>query len=147
MADFKLTKRTNLHSEDKEPPTLKLDFEIDEEEDSGYDPGDHLSIFPRNDQSKVEFLKSRLNNNPPSDRLVTLQVESGGLWESAEDFPVEVTFDDMLTYFLDISQIPSQSLLAILAKFAEDKEEKETVTVLANDDVVYENWRKDAKVE
>ena len=69
------------------------------------------------------------------------------MWESAEDFPVEVTFDDMLTYFLDINQIPSQSLLAILAKFAEDKEEKETVTVLANDDVVYENWRKDAKVD
>ena len=102
MADFKLTKRTNLHSEDKEPPTLKLDFEIDEEEDSGYDPGDHLSIFPRNDQSKVEFLKSRLNNNPPSNRLVTLQVESGGLWESAEDFPVEVTFDDILNSLKDV---------------------------------------------
>ena len=35
-------------------------------------------------------------------RLVTLQVESGGLWESAEDFPVEVTFDDMLNSLKDV---------------------------------------------
>ena len=75
-----------------------------------------------------------------------LQVEAGGLWEAAEDFPTEVTYDDMLTYFLDISAVPSQSLLGVLAKFTEDKEEKEMVTVLANDDVMYEKWREDLKV-
>ena len=52
----------------------------------------------------------------------------------------------MLTYFLDISAVPSQSLLGVLAKFTEDKEEKEMVTVLANDDVMYEKWREDLKV-
>ena len=42
--------------------------------------------------------------------------------------------------------LPSQSLLSVLAKFTEDKEEKEMVTVLANDDVMYEKWREDLKV-
>ena len=33
-----------------------------------------FSIYPCNDRAKVEYLKSRLNNNPPEERLVTLQV-------------------------------------------------------------------------
>jgi len=143
--DFKMTKRSNLHKEAEEPPTLKIDFHYDEKSDITYAPGDHLSIYPCNDRAKVEYLKSRLNNNPPEERLVTLQVESGGLWENADDFPVETTFDDILTYFLDISQTPTQSLLNILAKFTEDKEEKEEITVLANDEDAYEKWRKDCK--
>jgi len=137
--------RSNLHKEAEEPPTLKIDFNYDEDSDICYAPGDHLSIYPCNDRTKVEYLKSRLNNNPPEERLVTLQVESGGLWENADDFPVETTFDDILTYFLDISQTPTQSLLNILAKFTEDKEEKEEITVLANDEDAYEKWRKDCK--
>ena len=144
--NFVLTKRTNLHNESKEPGTLKLDFTGENEDDLSYDPGDHLSIFPKNDVKKVEFLKSRLNNNPPSNRLCTLQVESAGLWESAEDYPEEITYDDMLTYFLDINQIPPQSLLGLFGKYAEDKDDKEALTLLAADDVTYENWRKDAKV-
>ena len=78
---------------------------------------------------------------------ISFQVESGGLWENVDDFPVETTFDDMLTYFLDINQIPSQNLLGLLARFSEDKEEKETLTVLANDEEAYETWRKDGKVK
>ena len=64
-----------------------------------------------------------------------------------DDFPVETTFDDMLTYFLDINQIPSQNLLGLLARFTEDKEDKETLTVLANDEEAYQTWRKDGKVK
>ena len=70
----------------------------------------------------------------------------GGLWEAAEDFPIEVTFDDMLTYFLDINTVPSQSMLGVLAKFTDDKEEREIITLLANDDGMYEKWRADLKV-
>ena len=76
VTKFVLNKRSNLHKETDEPATLKLDFTDDAGDDLSYDPGDHLSIFPRNDHNKVEFLKSRLNNNPPSNRLVTLQVSS-----------------------------------------------------------------------
>ena len=64
----------------------------------------------------------------------------------ADNFPEEVTYDDMLTHFLDINQVPSQSLLAVLAKFTEDQEEKDTITILASDDDMYEEWRKDLKV-
>ena len=146
VSDFTLTKRTHLHHEASEPATLKLDFSFPAATTAPYCPGDHLTVFPANPRAKVEFLKTRLNNNPPGDRLVTLQVEAGGLWEAVEDLPAEVSFEDMLTFFLDISQTPAQSLLAVLAKFTEDREERELITVLANDDVVYEKWRQDGKV-
>ena len=72
VSNFKLNKRANLHKEADEPATLKLDFAT--EHGVTYAPGDHLSIFPCNSREKVDLLKSHLNNNPPSDRLVTLQV-------------------------------------------------------------------------
>ena len=122
-----------------------MDFEYSSN-DVSYDPGDHLTIFPRNDKEKVEFLKSRLNNNPPDNRLVSLMVDNGGLWEQVDDFPSEVYFNDLLHYFIDLNQVPSQALLGLLARYTEDKQEKESLTVLANDDEVYEKWRKDAKV-
>ena len=146
VSNFYMTHRTNLHTESSEPATLKLDFKYEKHENDGYQPGDHLSVFPANDKMKVDFLKTFLNDNPPEDRHVTLQVETQLGWEALEDFPNNVTFDDMLTYFLDITQVPSQALLEILAKFTEDKEERGRLTILANDDIMYEKWSLDLKV-
>eukprot|EP00090_Calanus_glacialis_P008219 TRINITY_DN16532_c0_g1_i1.p1 TRINITY_DN16532_c0_g1~~TRINITY_DN16532_c0_g1_i1.p1 ORF type:complete len:631 (-),score=117.19 TRINITY_DN16532_c0_g1_i1:122-1768(-) len=142
--DFTLTKRLHLHNETEEPKTLHVDFTFDNSEVS-YDPGDHLSIFPRNETHKVEYLKSRMNNNPPSDKLVTLQVDNGGFWENAEDLPSEVLIDDLLYYFLDINMVPSQQMLDVYATNATDKKEKETLTFLAHDDVSYQKWLEEAK--
>jgi len=139
-----LTKRTQLHNEGKEPQTIKVDFSYDNSEVS-YDPGDHLSIFPRNQTRKVEYLKSRMNNNPPPDKLVTLQVANEGLWETVDDFPAEILFDDLLYYFLDINLIPSQEMLDVFAANASDQEDKETLTFLAHDDVSYQKWFEENK--
>jgi len=139
VQDFTLAKRSHLHNESKEPKTVKVDFQYDNSEIS-YDPGDHLSIFPRNNAKKVEYLKSRMNNNPPPNKLVTLQVESDGFWENAEDLPTEVLFDDLFHYFLDINMVPSQEMMGVFATFAADKQEKETLTFLAHDDVSYLKW-------
>ena len=44
----------------------------------------------------MDFLKSCLNDNPPEERHVTLQVETQLGWEALEDFPNNVTFEDIL---------------------------------------------------
>jgi len=142
--EFTLTKRTHLHNETKDPRTLKLDFQFDATKAS-YDPGDHLSIFPRNDSKKVEYLKSRMNDNPPSDKHLNLQVEQAGFWENIEDFPEGLLFDDLLNYFLDINRVPSQEMLEVFASLAADKEEKETLTLLVHDDASYEKWSQEEK--
>ena len=83
-----------------------------------------LDDGPRNEENKVALLKSRLNNNPPDRRLVTLVVYNDGLWRKVEDLPTEIYFDDFLTYFVDINTVPSQALLGLLARYAEDNKEK-----------------------
>jgi len=90
-------------------------------------------------------LKSRMNNNPPADKLVTLQVASEGYWENAEDLPTEILFDDLLYYFIDINIVPSQELIEMFASFAADKNEKEELSFLAHDDVTYEKWIQEEK--
>ena len=145
VRNFRIIKRSHLHHEKNEAPTIQVDFDY-QSEDISYEPGDHLTIFPRSEQGKVDHLKSRLNNNPPADRLVTLMAYNDGIWESVEDIPADTHFDDLLSYFLDINTVPSQALLGLLAKHSEDKREKETLCKLANDDESYAKWRLEGKV-
>eukprot|EP00092_Neocalanus_flemingeri_P047947 GFUD01054533.1.p1 GENE.GFUD01054533.1~~GFUD01054533.1.p1 ORF type:complete len:629 (+),score=148.80 GFUD01054533.1:244-1887(+) len=144
IQEFTLTKKAQLYNEPKEPKTVRVDFKYDNSEIS-YEPGYQLSIFPRNPDKTVDYLKSRMNNNPPSDKLVTLQVENDGLWENSQDLPAAVFFDDLLYYFLDINVAPSQELMGVLATFAVDKKEKEILTILSQDDVSYEEWIEEEK--
>jgi len=145
VVEYTMAKRTNLISDPKEPATLKIELNLLEKSGKSYEVGDHLCILPQNLKENVDYLKSRLNNNPPSDRLVTLQCETGGLWEDVEDFPVGVNYDDLLTNFLDIMKPPSQSLLQLFSQYAESKHEHEELVKLANDDVVYEKWKSGGK--
>ena len=144
VRDFRIIKRTPLHHEREEPPTIQVDLDY-QSPDVSYDVGDHLTIFPRNEKNKVTLLKSRLTDNPPDDCLVTLEVSTDGLWRRVEDLPTEISFDDFLTYFVDINTVPSQALLGLLAKYAEDNREKEALTLLANDDDSYGEWREEKK--
>ena len=72
---------------------------------------------------------------------MTLQQEAGGLWDDVEDCPKEVSFEHLLTHFLDLGQVPAPPLLAVLARAAGDKQERETLTSLAQEETVYHKWR------
>ena len=72
---------------------------------------------------------------------MTLQQEAGGLWDDVEDCPKEVSFEHLLTHFLDLGQVPAPPLLAALAQAAGDKQERETLTSLAQEETVYHKWR------
>ena len=79
---------------------------------------------------------------------MTLQQEAGGLWDDVEDCPKEVSFEHLLTHFLDLGQVPAPPLLAALARAAGDKQERETLTSLAQEETVYHKWRlNEEKVE
>ena len=72
---------------------------------------------------------------------MTLQQEARGLWDDVEDCPKEVSFEHLLTHFLDLGQVPAPPLLAALARAAGDKQERETLTSLAQEETVYHKWR------
>ena len=144
VRNFRITKRSQLHQEKEEPPTIQVDFDCESPEVQ-YEAGDHLTIFPRNEKTKVERLKSRLTHNPPDGSLVTLEVFNGGLWGKVDDLPSKICFENFLTYFVDINTIPSQALLGLLARYAEDNKEKEALALLANEDDSYGEWREENK--
>ena len=144
VRDFRLIKRSHLHHEKEESPTIQVDFDY-QSEDVSYEPGDHLTIFPRNEKRKVEYLRSRMNNNPPDNRLVSLVGNNAGLWETVDSLPSDISFDDLLTYIVDLNSVPSQPLLDLLAKHAECPPEKSALTLLANDDDSYEAWREEGR--
>ena len=58
-----------------------------------------------------------------------------------EDCPKEVSFEHLLTHFLDLGQVPAPPLLSALARAAGDKQERETLTSLAQEETVYHKWR------
>ena len=144
VRDFRMIKRSHLHLEEDEAATIQVDFDY-KSEDVSYEPGDHLTIFPRNEKRKVEYLRSRMNNNPPDNRLVSLVGNNAGLWETVDSLPSDISFDDLLTYIVDLNSVPSQPLLDLLAKHAECPPEKSALTLLANDDDSYEAWREEGR--
>ena len=143
---FKLSARSNLHHEPNENQTILADFEFPKNSVIKYLPGDHFTVFPKNCLEKVNFLKTKMNNSASENQLMTLQCRTMNGWEDDDSLPKNVSYKDLLTYFLDINKTPSQTLLKLLASHTSCQLEKERLMKLATDEVLYEEWRKEQKV-
>ena len=96
-----------------------------------YQPGDHLAIFPRNNQEMIERFKRRLKNCPSNASVVQLQVQGGNQnWNNYKRIP-PCTFDTLLSRLIDIASPPSQATLQLMASYATDLKEKERLDYLA----------------
>ncbi|CAG0903371.1 unnamed protein product [Darwinula stevensoni] len=120
------------------------------EEFGGYAPGDHLGIFPVNEEELVKRIVSRLQGLPPSDCPVRLQrlvekFSANGLakvWEDVETVGT-ATVEELLSRHLDICTPPTPGLLHFLSSSASDPQERERLLHLATDADAYEEWRHD----
>ena len=141
---FVLSNRTQLHQERSQSQTLLLEFDGPGLKD--YEPGDHLSIFPQNDRDEVDFITSKLSRVPAKDKLIELQSQSRGQWETVEEeFPQQTTFENLMLYFLNISETPSQRMLGILASHAQDEEEAAKLNILSAEANMFDLWKQDRK--
>ena len=96
-----------------------------------YQPGDHLAIFPRNNQEMIERFKRRLKNCPSNASVVQLQVQGGNQnWNNYKRIP-PCTFDTLLSRLIDIASPPSPDTLQFMAFYATDLKEKERLQYLA----------------
>lgn len=135
-ADSRKTIRVTLNVTD-----VASDFE--------YLPGDHLGIYPENDESQVSAIINRIHGDHIDVDghycLQMRQIRHLGLKEIEDWIPHErfvcITPRQALLHCIDIMSPPTQQFLALLADTATDDDEKNEIISLATDGKKYENWK------
>ncbi|XP_030383405.1 nitric oxide synthase [Scaptodrosophila lebanonensis] len=113
-----------------------------------YEPGDHVAIFPANNEQLVSGLLQRLAGVENPDEVLQLQLlkenqTSNGIfkcWEPHDKIPAD-TLRNLLARFFDLTTPPSRQMLTLLAGFCEDAADTERLQQLVNDSSAYEDWR------
>ncbi|KAI2664471.1 Nitric oxide synthase, inducible [Labeo rohita] len=108
-------------------------------------PGDHVGIFPENSPELVDSILKHLPDAPPLNQSFHLESLSESSqeekkWQADERIPA-CTLTQALTYFIDVTTPPSQSLLRKLSKVAGQEEDRKRLEALASDFQEYSTWK------
>ncbi|XP_057207744.1 nitric oxide synthase 2b, inducible [Triplophysa rosa] len=146
LVPMKLKRRQNLQSPQSSRVTILVELEKDgNTEHLNFVPGDHVGIFPGNSPELVAGILKRLPNAPPINQSLRLEFLSdsypdGERWHRDERIP-PCTLAQALTYLLDVTTPPSQSLLRKLSKMARLEDQGQHLLTLATDITVYLTWK------
>uniref|UniRef100_A0A8C1X7K0 Nitric oxide synthase, inducible n=1 Tax=Cyprinus carpio TaxID=7962 RepID=A0A8C1X7K0_CYPCA len=139
VVPMKLKRRQNLQSPTSSRATILVELEMDgNTEPLNIVPGDHVGIFPGNSPELVAGILKHLANAPPINQSLRLEFLNGERWQRVERIP-SCPLAQALTYYLDVTTPPSQSLLRKLSKMA--KQEDQRQRLLALDFQVYATWK------
>jgi NADPH-ferrihemoprotein reductase len=101
---------------------LNLSFVFDR-----YEAGDHVAVYPSNDPEIVNRIGELLNIDLDAVfSLVNLEEDA----TKKNPFPCPTTFRTALTYYLDITYLPTTQLLKELAQYATDEEERNALKLM-----------------
>ncbi|KAJ8383900.1 hypothetical protein AAFF_G00213630 [Aldrovandia affinis] len=147
---MRLKRRHNLHSPQSSSSTILVELEFEQGEGGEgnlqYHPGDHVGMFPENPAQLVTGILRHLTDAPPNNQ--SLQLESCPLtdpadgakaWQTDRGIPA-CTLSQALTYFLDITTPPTQSLLRKLSQLAGHEGQQQHLLKLAKDSQEYSTW-------
>ncbi|XP_064619550.1 nitric oxide synthase, salivary gland-like [Lineus longissimus] len=147
-----LVARQQLQSKDSSRKTIlvRLSTACSEQELS-YLPGDHVKIFPTNEKCSVDALLAKVNNGPPADHIIEVEVASEGAggampfggartFTKSDRLPA-CTFRTALSRYLDISTPPTPDLVKLFATLATADNDKERLETLASNLKAYEEWK------
>nr|ADT78701.1 inducible nitric oxide synthase [Ctenopharyngodon idella] len=146
VVPMKLKRRQNLQSPESSRSTILLELEMDgNTETLNFAPGDHVGIFPGSSPELVAGILKHLPNAPPINQSLHLEFLSdsypdGDRWQRDERIP-PCPLAQALTYYLDVTSPPSQSLLRKLSKMAWQEDHKQRLLALATDLQVYTTWK------
>ncbi|XP_006008471.1 nitric oxide synthase, brain [Latimeria chalumnae] len=140
--------RQNLQHPKSGRYTIFLRLHSNNREDLKYLPGDHLGVFPGNHPDLVNTLIERLEDAPPLNQVVKVEVleeRSTALgvisnWSDEKRIP-PCTVLHAFTYYLDITTPPSPLLLQQFAPLAKSDKEKKKLEVLSKGLQEYEEWK------
>uniref|UniRef100_A0A671KNX8 Nitric oxide synthase n=1 Tax=Sinocyclocheilus anshuiensis TaxID=1608454 RepID=A0A671KNX8_9TELE len=145
VVPMKLKRKQNLQSPKSSRATILVELEMDgNTERLNFVPGDHVGIFPGNSSELVADILKHLANAPPINQSLSLEFLSaypdGERWQRVERIP-PCPLAQALTYYLDVTTPPTQSLLRKLSKMAKLEDHRQRLLALATDFQVYATWK------
>ncbi|CAF0969736.1 unnamed protein product [Brachionus calyciflorus] len=94
-----------------------------------YEAGDHVAVYPANDAELVDKIGKLLNVDlDQTFSLINIEEDA----TKKHPFPCPTTFRTALTYYLDITSLPTTQLLKELAQYANDENEKKSLQLMAS---------------
>ncbi|XP_053862824.1 nitric oxide synthase, brain [Malaclemys terrapin pileata] len=144
----RLLTRQNLQSPKSSRSTIFLRLHTNGQQELRYQPGDHLGVFPGNHEDLVSALMERLEDAPPANQLVKVELleeRSTALgvisnWTDENRIPPCTIFQAFKCY-LDITTPPTPLLLQQFALLATSDKEKKRLQVLSKGLQEYEEWK------
>uniref|UniRef100_A0A8D0FIX3 nitric-oxide synthase (NADPH) n=1 Tax=Strix occidentalis caurina TaxID=311401 RepID=A0A8D0FIX3_STROC len=142
----RLITRQNLQSPKSSRLTIFLRLHTNGHQELQYLPGDHLGVFPGNHEDLVNALIDRLEDAPPANQLVKVELleERSTRWPLSsfnwtdENRVPPCTIFQAFKYYLDITTPPTPLLLQQFALLATSDKEKKRLQVLSKE---YEEWK------
>uniref|UniRef100_A0A673HC33 Nitric oxide synthase n=1 Tax=Sinocyclocheilus rhinocerous TaxID=307959 RepID=A0A673HC33_9TELE len=134
----KFLMRQNLQSARSNRSTIFVRLDANNHESLKYLPGDHLGVFPGNNEVLVTTLIEKLEDAPPVNQIVKvefLEERNTALgvisnWTDESRIP-PCTIYQAFKYFLDITTPPSPLLLQQFAPLATNEKQKKRLEVLS----------------
>uniref|UniRef100_A0A8C8SRE1 Nitric oxide synthase n=1 Tax=Pelusios castaneus TaxID=367368 RepID=A0A8C8SRE1_9SAUR len=144
----RLLTRQNLQSPKSSRSTIFLRLHTNGHQELHYLPGDHLGVFPGNHEDLVSVLIERLEDAPPANQLVKVELleernTALGVisnWTDENRIPPCTIFQAFKCY-LDITTPPTPLLLQQFALLATSDKEKKRLQVLSKGLQEYEEWK------
>jgi len=117
----------NLHSDDSDRYCMHVELGL-EESRIRYEAGDHVAIYPTNDQGLVNKIGALLNID--LDTVFTMKALDEDATKKSP-FPVPTTYRAALSHYVDITALPRTHVLKELAEYTNDEGEKEKLKLMA----------------
>ncbi|XP_072839703.2 nitric oxide synthase 1 isoform X1 [Pogona vitticeps] len=144
----RLLTRQNLQSPKSSRSTIFVQLHTNSHKELHYKPGDHLGVFPGNHEELVNALIERLEDAPPTNQLVKVELleeRSTALgvisnWTDENRIP-PCTIFQAFKYYLDITTPPTPILLQQFALLATSDKEKKHLQILSRGLQEYEEWK------
>ncbi|XP_072182138.1 nitric oxide synthase 1-like [Diadema setosum] len=145
-----LKERRQLQAEHSSRSTICVRLDTQGAPELSYKPGDHVGIFPPNEEELVRRTLQFVTGELPHDTVVTVEFQqhvqtADGLvhrWVPAKRLP-QSSLKTALTNYLDITSPPTPGFLLLLASQASDEQEARTLKLLGEGGVHYEVWKYD----
>ncbi|XP_033126796.1 nitric oxide synthase, brain-like [Anneissia japonica] len=139
----------NLQSEKSGRSTILVKMSTKGSNEMDYEPGDHVTIFPANEESLVNRIIARTDlQGISADAVIRLEKQETKTtlfgkvqsWKVCDRLP-ECSLRMALSRYLDITSTPTPDFIALLATFTDNKEDKKNLSTLADGTSLYEDWK------